>query len=99
MLDTAAVDRDRKFLLNSQVCNPYREEGIVLSLLAFTLCKRKESGGIEMVTDFYTRFFLLVVPWGSAEYSNHKITISFNMRNYGYFSTVPCKSLSIYIHF
>lgn len=48
MLDTAAVDGDRKLLLNSQVCNPYREEGIVLSLLSFALCKRKETDGYDL---------------------------------------------------
>lgn len=42
VLDTVATDKDRKFLLNLQICNLHREETVVLSLLPFILCTRGE---------------------------------------------------------
>lgn len=51
MLDTGATDGDRKLLLNLQMCNPYREGGIVLSLLLFILCQRIEIKGCDLRGD------------------------------------------------
>lgn len=51
VFDMVATDRNRKFLLDLQICNLHREERTVLSLLPFILYKRKEIKGCDLRCD------------------------------------------------